>query len=82
MTLKKKKEKKKKEAFLSIFYIFFIYFNRVSVNRWNGRRYQHVLALYALLTGVILKELVLRKYVFHVCVCMLSFVCTGTGFVD
>ena len=41
--------------------------------RWNGRRYQHVLALCALLTGVILKGLTLWKNVFDACVCMFCF---------
>ena len=48
--------------------------------RRNGR-YQHVLALCALLTGVILKWLTLRKFVFDVCVCMF-YVCELIGFVD
>ena len=46
-----------------------------------GRRYQHVLALFALLTGVILKGPTLRKFVSDVCVCMF-YVCEVTGFVD
>ena len=46
-------------------------------------RYQHVLALCAFLTGVILKGLVLPRYVFNVYVCMnvLFHGCVGTGFV-
>ena len=44
------------------------------------RRYQHVLALCALLTGVILKGLTLRKFM-SVCVCMF-YVCKVIGFVD
>ena len=36
---------------------------------WNGQQYQHVLALRALLTGVILKGLTLWKFVSNVCVC-------------
>ena len=46
-----------------------------------GRRYQHVLAFFALLTGVILKGPTLRKFVSDVCVCMF-YVCEVTGFVD
>ena len=49
--------------------------------RRNGRRYQHVLALCAVLTGVILKGLTLRKLVFDVCVCMF-YVCEVIGFID
>ena len=49
--------------------------------RWNGRRYQHVLALCALLTRVILKGLTLQIFVSDVCVCMFYF-CEVTGFVD
>ena len=49
--------------------------------RWNGQRYQHVLALCALLTGVILKGLTLRECVSDVCVCMFH-VCEVIGFVD
>ncbi len=48
---------------------------------WNGQQYQHVLALRALLTGVIMKGLTLRKFVSNVCVCMF-YVCLATGFVD
>ena len=46
-----------------------------------GRRYQHVLALCALLKGVILKGLTLRIFVSDVCVCMF-YVCEVIGFVD
>ena len=46
-----------------------------------GRRYQHVLALCALLIGVILKRLTLRIFVSDVCVCMF-YVCKVIGFVD
>ena len=47
--------------------------------RRNCRRYQHVLALCALLTGVILKELTLRNVLSDVCV---FYVCEVIGFVD
>ena len=40
----------------------------VVINRPNGSRYQRVLALCAFLTGVIPKGLILRKFVFDVCV--------------
>ena len=62
---------------------FFIFsFSLVSIN-WNVRRYQHVLAVSALLTGVILKGLTLRKFVSDVCVYYVSFhVCEMIGFVD
>ena len=47
---------------LSILLFFFnLVFNREI--RRNGRRYQHVLALCALLAGVILKGVTIRKYV-------------------
>ena len=49
--------------------------------RRNGRRYQHVLVLRGLLTGVILKGLTLRKFVSDICVCMF-YVCEEIGFVD
>ena len=49
--------------------------------RRNGRWYQHVLALCALLTGVILKGLTLRKFVSDVWVFMF-YVCEVIGFVD
>ena len=41
--------------------------NRSSI-RWNGLQYQHVLALCALLTGVISKGLTLQTFVSDVCV--------------
>ena len=37
------------------------------------QRYQRVLALCALLSGVILKGLTLQKFVFGVCVCLFCF---------
>ena len=43
--------------------------------------YQNVLALSALLTGVILKGLTLRKFVSDACVCMF-YVCEVITFVD
>ena len=46
-----------------------------------GRRYQHVLALCTLFTGVILKRLTLRIFVSDVCVCMF-YVCKVIGFED
>ena len=46
-----------------------------------SQRYQHVLALRAILTGIILKGLTLRKFVSDVCVCMFH-VCEVIGFVD
>ena len=52
--------------------------------RWNGWRYQHVLALCVLLTRVILNRLFLQKFVFYVCRCniyILSDTCVGTEFV-
>ena len=65
---------------LSILLFFFnLVFNREI--RRNGQRYQHVLALCALLTGVILKGPTLRKFVFDVCVCRF-YVCEVIGFVD
>ena len=65
---------------VSVHSFFIFVFNQVSI-RWNGRRYQHVLALRALLTGVILKGLTLRTFVSDVCVCMFC-VCDVIGFVD
>ena len=61
----------------------FLYFSLTwyRLIRRNGRRYQHVLALCALLTGVILKGLTLRKVMSDVCVCMF-YVCKVIGFVD
>ena len=58
--------------FLSLFSL--IWYRSV---RQNGRRYQHILALCALLTRVKLKGLTLLKFVFDVCAC-----CVGIGFVD
>ena len=52
---------------LCLFYFYLTWYRSI---RRNGRRYQHVLALCALLTGVILKGLTLRKFVSDVCVCM------------
>ena len=52
----------------------------VLINWRNGRRYQHVLALCAFLTGVILKGLTLRKLV-PVCV-RTFYVCEAISFVD
>ena len=49
---------------------------QLQIAPWNGRRYQQVLALCDLLTGVILKGLTLRKCVFDVCVCMFCFMFT------
>ena len=49
--------------------------------QWFRHNGQHVLALCALLTGVILKGLTFRKFVSDVCVCMFC-VCVGIGFVD
>ena len=46
---------------LSILVCTFFFFNLVLINRRNGPRYQHVLALCVFLTGVILKGLILRK---------------------
>ena len=67
----KKKKKKKKKSIVSVhsFFIFFLHLVYRYIRR-NGRRYQHVLASCALLTGVILKGLTLRKFVSDVCVCM------------
>ena len=52
--------------FLPIPFLYF-FFNLESEIRQNGRRHQYVLALCALLTGVILKGLGLRKIVFYSC---------------
>ena len=47
------------------------------INRWNGPRYQRVLALYAFLTGVIPKGLILKKICVR-CLCMFYVnLCTG-----
>ena len=48
---------------------------------WHWLYNQHVLALCALLTGVILKGQTLRKFVSDVCVCMF-YVCEVIGFAD
>ena len=67
---------------MSVHSFFIFSFNLVSIN-WNVRRYQHVLALSAFLTGVILKGRTLRKFVSDVCVYYVSFhVCEMIGFVD
>ena len=52
---------------LAIAVIVFVYL--VLINRRNGPRYQHVLALCAFSTGVIPKGLILRKFGVDVCVC-------------
>ena len=61
---------------LCLFYFYFCLTWYRSIRR-NGRRYQHVLALCALLTGVILKGLTLRKFVSDVCVCFVFAFMTG-----
>ena len=60
--------------YFSIFHclsIPFLYFfkNLVLIHRRYGPRYQPVLALRAFLTGVVPKGLILRNFVFDVCVC-------------
>ena len=47
---------------------FVLFKNLVLINRWNGPRYQRVLALCAFLTGVIPKGLILRKFCVRCCV--------------
>ena len=47
---------------------------------WHWLYNQHVLTLCALLIGVILKGLTLRKFVSDVCICMFC-VCEVIGFV-
>ena len=60
-------------------FFFKIYFlkNLVLINRRNGPRYQRVLAFCAFLTGAIPKGLILRIFLFDVCVCFLC-ICVGT----
>ena len=56
----------------------FLYFSLTSIDKLDGMvEYQHVLALCALLTGVILKGLTLQKFVSDVCACMF-YVCRLT----
>ena len=54
-------------AYVHFFFILF-FFNLVLINRRNGPRYQRFLASCAFLTGAMPKGLILRKFVFDVCV--------------
>lgn len=49
----------------------------VSAAEMPGRRHQYVLALYTLLTGIILKGLTLQTCVFDICVYRIFYVCIG-----
>ena len=53
---------KKKKVIASVHSFLYFFKNLVLINRWNGPRYQRVLTLCAFLTGVITKELILRKF--------------------
>ena len=57
---------------VSVHSFFTIVFNQVLINL-TGWQYQHVLALGAFLTVVVLKGLTLRSFLFDVCKCMLCF---------
>ena len=56
---------------------FFVCVDLVLINRRSDARYQRVLALCAFLTGAIPKGLILRIFLFDVCVCFLC-ICVGT----
>ena len=67
-------------AVMHLYTVSFLYFFKtlVLINRRNGPRYQHVLALCTFLTGAIPKGLILRrKKKFDVCVCFL-YICVRT----
>ena len=71
---------------LSILFFFFLFkciFPSSGIYKSDGMVDQHVLAVCALLTWVILKGLTLRKCVFGVRLCTFCFMfCVGTGIVD
>ena len=56
----------------SVHSFFYTFLNLVLINQRNGPRYQHVLALCAFLTGVILKGLILQK-IYVLCLRMFCF---------
>ena len=65
---------KKKIFFASVHSFFTLFKNLVLINQRNGLRYQCVLALCAFLTGVILKGLILRKFLCSMFVYVLFYV--------